>query len=413
MTRERPLRVLQLTDFYPPVSGGLERVVHDLSAGLAEREVEVAVATLTPRPQQTPGVTCHVLRSATAALPGGHADPTRPFHPTLPDPLTRRDLDALVARLRPDVVHAHSWVLNSWLPLRRRHPGVATVVYAHDYGTFCVKKTNVRGGRTGRCDEPSLGRCIRCAREQYGLVKSAGLTTALSAMRRSASSVDQVVAVSSWVAQSLATGLRIAAPRVIPPAVRLPGRDPLPRPDFLPDSPFVLYVGQLSAHKGVDVLAEAMAGLPELPLVMLGIAQPGRRPVPQRAGVVTRLDVAHHEVMAAWQHASVGVVPSLWGDPMPLVALEAMSQGCPIVVSAIGGLLDSVADGVTGVHVPPGEVGALRTAIGGLVRDEGRRREMSRAARLRSRRFDIDKVVEQWMATYRELPATAPVAMPG
>lgn len=417
------LRVLQLSDFALPAAGGLERVVFDLSRGLAARGHTVVHAALTPDPSPVPGVRSVALGSATSRLPGVHADPRRPFHPPFPDPATVAELDRLVREFRPDVVHAHSWVLNSWLPLRRRHPGTSTVLYAHDYGTFCARKTNDRPDGS-ECDRPSLGRCLPCARPQYGALRTPVLVAGLAAMRSSVARVasasasatavgssgraagDAIVAVSSRVARALRTALSVPSVEVIPPATDLRPADlrdvPPPRPDFLPDRPFVLYVGQLSRHKGVDVLLRAMQHLPGVPLVVLGLPKPGE-PVPSGPDVVVRSDVGHDVVMSAWRHAAVGVVPSLWADPMPLVALEAMSQGCPLVVSAVGGLVDSVQDGTNGVHVPPGDDVALAAAIGGLLRDPERRRGLSEAAVQRYGRFGLEAVLDQWLALYGRL----------
>jgi glycosyltransferase involved in cell wall biosynthesis len=416
MRRLDGLRVLQLSDFYPPALGGLERVVADLSTGLAGRGAEVTVATMTPHPQGTPGVRVLALDALTARVPGLHADPSRPFHPTAPDPLAMRRLDELVASYRPHVVHAHSWLINSWLPLRRRHPQVRTVAYAHDYGLFCPRKTNQRDDDGKPCDAPSLVRCAACARSQYGPAKAAMLAGGVTAMRPLVRRVDAVVAVSTAVSVSLAAALGTPRPEVIPPALNLTSTPSLSsdgdgttrararRPAFLPEGSFVLYVGQVSRHKGLEVLLDAMRRLPDLHLVILGMPKPGWSP-PAQDNVTVRLDVPHAHVMAAWREACLGVVPSLWADPMPLVALEAMSQGCPLVVSAVGGLVDSVRDDVNGCHVPPGDALALAGAIGRVAGDDVLRRQMARAALDRSQLFDIDTVVDAWAELYQRLAA--------
>ncbi|HEY6794072.1 MAG TPA: glycosyltransferase family 4 protein [Kineosporiaceae bacterium] len=399
------LRVLHLSDLYPPVLGGLERVVQDLSSGLARRGAEAAVATLIRGATPTPGVQIFTLDSLSAAIPGLHADASRPFHPTAPDLRVAAGLEHVVREFNPDVVHAHSWLANSWLVLARRHPRVRTVLYAHDYGLFCSRKTNQHDGTGEACGRPALVRCVRCATDQYGRAKSTVLSSGLRVMARSYRRADAVVAVSAAVSSTLASTLGLPTPQVIPPALDLAdfsARDPQ-RPDFLPDGPFVLYAGQLSAHKGVDVLLEAVRGLPGVSLVMLGIPKTGWQ-VPDDPHVVVRLGVPHEIVMACWRYATVGVVPSLWADPMPLVALEAMSAGCPVVASDVGGLRDSVADGETGFKVPPGDPAALREGLRRVLAEDRLRSIMTVNARSRYVRFGFDAVLDQWSTLYRRLP---------
>jgi len=77
------------------------------------------------------------------------------------------------------------------------------------------------------------------------------------------------------------------------------------------------------------------------------------------------------------------VVPSR-REGYGVAAREAMAYGRPVVASAVGGLLDAVEDGITGVLVPPDDVTALRTAMEGLLADRGRRLALGTAARQRA-----------------------------
>lgn len=90
--------------------------------------------------------------------------------------------------------------------------------------------------------------------------------------------------------------------------------------------------------------------------------------------------------MEAWRRCMIGVVPSVWPDPCPTVAMEAMAMGKPVVASRIGGLTDIVADGDTGMLVPPGDVDALSGALARLTEDASLRTRWGEAGR---RRFDL------------------------
>jgi glycosyltransferase involved in cell wall biosynthesis len=157
--------------------------------------------------------------------------------------------------------------------------------------------------------------------------------------------------------------------RVIPSAIAAPAS--VAEPD---EPPHVLYVGRLSEEKGVRELAEAAR---DLPLVVVGDG-PLRSLFPDAAGFVPPRD------LGPWyERAAVVVVPSR-REGYGMVAREAMAYGRPVVATAVGGLLDAVEDGVTGLLVPPGEAPALRTALERLLAEPGLRVRLGAAARERA-----------------------------
>jgi len=86
----------------------------------------------------------------------------------------------------------------------------------------------------------------------------------------------------------------------------------------------------------------------------------------------------------AWEAAQVAVIPSLWPEPCPLVALEAMRAGTPVVASNVGGLPELIRDGVDGFLVDPGDVRGLRTAVSRLLDAPSLRAHMGAQARERA-----------------------------
>jgi glycosyltransferase involved in cell wall biosynthesis len=158
--------------------------------------------------------------------------------------------------------------------------------------------------------------------------------------------------------------------RVIPSGVAIP--ESVGEPE---DPPHALYVGRLSDEKGVRELAEAAAGLP---LVVVGDG-PLRTLFPQAVGFVPPRDLGPY-----YERAAVVVVPSR-REGYGVAAREAMAHGRPVVASAVGGLLDAVEDGVTGVLVPSNDVAALRASLESLLADRSRRVALGTAARERAR----------------------------
>jgi glycogen(starch) synthase len=173
---------------------------------------------------------------------------------------------------------------------------------------------------------------------------------------------------------------------VIPSGVDLPrevGKEAEP--------PEVLYAGRLSPEKGVLELVEAAQGMS---LVVAGDG-PLKNRVPQALGFVPATELAR-----LYARSAVVVCPSL-REGFGVACLEAMAHGRPVVASAVGGLLDLVVDGETGIHVPPGDVGALRTAIERLLVDPELRRRMGAAGRRRAaERFSWDAVTKETVELY-------------
>jgi glycosyltransferase involved in cell wall biosynthesis len=119
---------------------------------------------------------------------------------------------------------------------------------------------------------------------------------------------------------------------------------------------------------------EATAGIP---LVVVGDG-PLRGLVPTAVGFVPP-----REVGSWYERAAVVVVPSR-REGFGVVAREAMAHGRPVVACAVGGLVDAVEDGVTGLLVPPRDPPALRSALERLLGDPGLRERLGRAGRARA-----------------------------
>jgi glycosyltransferase involved in cell wall biosynthesis len=123
--------------------------------------------------------------------------------------------------------------------------------------------------------------------------------------------------------------------------------------------------------------------------------------------VIVAENIPHGDVLRAWQHATLAVVPSRWPDPCPLVVLEAMAAGKPVIASRIGGIPDLVADGTTGLLVPPEDASGLRASIERLLSDGELRARMGQAALERAKTYSATTLVPQIESVYREVIAGA------
>ena len=398
-----------LAQSYAPVIGGEERVVEELGRELAARGHEVSVATLSDSPSDKGDgggpVRVHRVPTSLNRLPGASRAGDRPFAPPVPDPLTVRGLREVVRAEGPEVVHAHNWIVHSYLPLRRRNPA-PLVLSLHDYGLLCSTKRLFREGAP--CSGPGLAKCVRCAGAHYG--RARGSAIALAVLRREARlrrAVDLFLPISEAVRDNCRLGPEDRH-EVIPDFIGdLPAAPADPELRGLPDGPYILYYGDVSEDKGALFLAAAYATLDDAPpLVMIGrrlLDSPLSHP-----GITVLGPLPYPAVVEAVRRSLFTVAPSLWPEPFGLVALEAAAAGRPVIASDIGGLRDIVADGESGLLVGPGDVTALAQALQRLAGDSALRKRMGEAASVRAGTFSSDAIVPRFERAYERALAGSP-----
>ncbi|HEX6782266.1 MAG TPA: glycosyltransferase family 4 protein [Solirubrobacterales bacterium] len=393
---------MMLAQSFAPIVGGEERVVEDLSRELVARGHDVSIATLQQPGNVTAGEAAgarvHTLRSTSYRITRTHQDTERRHAPPAPDPETVLDLRRLLRRERPQVVHAHNWIVHSYLPLARESRS-ALVLSLHDYGLICATKRLRRKEEV--CSGPAPVKCQLCASEHYGvargLVASCGVGWFGPRLRRR---VDVFLPVSSTV-EKLCRIQDGEVSRVIPNFIGDLPSPPLedPRLAQLPDEPFVLFFGDATVDKGAWRLADAYSQLEDPPpLVLVG-----------RCYIDELKEMPNVHATGAWPHALAiealrrslfTVAPSIWPEPFGIVALEAAAAGKPVVASDIGGLRDIVLDGETGLLVPPDDRLALAEAMRRLIRDEGLRQRLGAAAAARAATFSPAAILPRFEEAY-------------
>ena len=410
------MRILLLAQFFPPDIGGEERHVFNLANTLAGRGHEVAVATqrMVDVPDQetlASGVRVHRFATVAMRLPGVYSS-SRTHHPPLPDPLGIRELARIARQERPQVVHAHNWIVNSAVALRRSSqagPRFGLVLTLHDFSHVCATKRLMRMGSP--CAGPAVARCLPCATAHYGPALGP-LTAAATALMRpwKARAIDHVVCVSNVVA----TGNHI------PPG---PNTSVIPNfildeiaagdvtegraediPADLPKEEFILFVGELSGEKGVPTLLRAYESLGRNrpPLLLVGRRMPDT-PTHLPDGAEMCAQWPHDHVMAAFRRCLFAVLPSICLDACPTTVLEAMASGRPVVTTTTGGVVDMIADGENGLLVPPGDERRLAEAMARLLDDAGLRVRLAAGARERAQRFTASSVTERLEAVYAQV----------
>jgi glycosyltransferase involved in cell wall biosynthesis len=303
-------------------------------------------------------------------------------------------------RFRPDVAHAHFWMSGVACLEAAAHVGVPVVQTFHALG---VVKRRHQGAADGSPEE-------RLAEE-----------------RRLALSTDHVIATCSDEARELeALGAARDRVSIVPCGVDLERFSP--RGERWPRSgrTRLVAVSRLVERKGLDDVVRALAHIPGAELLVAG-GPPAERlhhsaeawrlhRVARAAGVEERFALlgalCQPQIPALLRSADV-VVLVPWYEPFGIVPLEAMACGVPVVGSTVGGLLDTIGDGVTGCLVPPRDPAALAACVRSLLGDPARRSRMGHAGASRARSYDWRSVAAATLAAYGHVVETAAAPLSG
>jgi starch synthase len=208
-----------------------------------------------------------------------------------------------------------------------------------------------------------------------------------------------------------------------------PDDDVLRRWGVDPARPSVVFVGRITRQKGVPYLVEAAlevdpsaqivlcAGAPDTPEIAEEVRRGVERLEAERGGVIWIEEMLPKpDVIQLLSHATVFACPSIY-EPLGIVNLEAMACETAVVASAVGGIVEVVADGETGLLVPveidaatlqprdrAGFVRGLADGINALVGDPDRAASMGRAGRERAvTKFAWPAIARETSELYRSL----------
>jgi glycogen(starch) synthase len=366
------MKILLVSWEYPPVViGGLGRHVHHLATELSDAGHEVVVLSRRPTgtdPQSHPTTDeVHEGVRVIAAAEDPHeftfGTDMMAWILAMGHAMIRAGL--VLADWRPDIVHAHDWLV--------ANPAVALAEFFDVPLVSTIHATEA--GRHSGWLSGTVSRQVH-ALESWLVHDSDSLIACSASMR------DEITAL---------FGPELGEISVIPNGIDTDGWPFAPRRAH-PGPAELLYFGRLEYEKGVH---DAIAALPRIrrthPGTTLTIAGDGtqldfltaqarKNKVLKATNFVGRVD--HSQLLALLHRADAAVLPSLY-EPFGIVALEAAAAGTPLITSTAGGLGEAVIDGVTGLSHPPGDVAALTEAIRELLASPAAAQQRATAARER------------------------------
>jgi glycosyltransferase involved in cell wall biosynthesis len=313
---------------------------------------------------------------------------------------TSREIEKLVAKFQPDVIHAHNTfaVVSAslyWAAARSKVPIVQTL---HNFRLLCVQGMFLRGGEV--CEAclghiPWRGVVRKCYRDSAA--HSAAIAAMLGVHRALGTyqyKVARYIALNEFCKQKfVAGGLPSARITVKPNFADVPRPPAGPRRNGL-------YVGRFSPEKGIDVLARALEAAPHAIIDAIG-AGPDADKLADRAQVrmLGWQDAA--TIYQRMQQASYLVMPSIWYENFPRTLVEAFGCGLPVIASRLGALSELVEHNVTGLLFDPGSPDDLARQIAWADQFPDKMRAMGERARAKyEEAFTPEKNYDCLMAIY-------------
>lgn len=379
----RPLRVLVVHNRYRQ-AGGEDAVVRDEVALLARMGTIV----------ETYERDNHEIDSMS---------PLRVAADTLWSTRTVAEIDRLLDRFKPHVVHAHNTfpLVSPALYAAAARRDVPLVQTLHNFRLFCVQAMFMRNGAI--CEDcigtlPWRGIARRCYRDSAAqsavAVGMLGVHRALGTYRKR---VTRYIALNRFCRDKFVQA-GLPAERV----VIKPNFVDLPPPVADQARAGALFVGRLAPEKGVAVLAAAAALATTGDIDVIG-GGPEEAQVRGRPGLRALGWRTPEETYARMRSAACLVMPSLWYENFPRTLVEAYACGLPVVASRLGAMAELVVEGKTGLLFEPGNAADLALTLEWAERHPQAMRQMGVAARrLYESRYTPEANFRQLTAVYED-----------
>ena len=391
------MRVAMVSEHASPLAalgsvdaGGQNVHVAELASELGRRGIEVVVYTrkddesLPPRVALSPNVcVAHIEAGPPVEMPKDL------LFPYMGEFAGRLALDW--AADPPDVVHSHFW-MSGWAALAAARQLELPVV--HTFHALGAVKRRHQGDKDTSPPE-------RIATESSIMLRASKIVATCS------DEVFELVRLGADPSRISVVPCGVDVGLFKPDGPAEPRRDGLAR---------VVVLTRLVERKGVGNVIAAVADLPDVELVVAGGGDAAcleddpearrLRSLAASLGVADRVQlrgrVTREGVPALLRSADV-VVCAPWYEPFGIVPLEAMACGRALVASAVGGLIDTVVHGVTGLHVPPRRPDRIRDALRSLLSDAGFRARLGAAGVERARtRYTWQRVADATLGIYSE-----------
>lgn len=401
------MRVLVANKFFWP-KGGSERVMFDLMAGYERAGHEVVPFSMKSAQNVSNDYEAYFVDEVDYGAVRGFSRVSAALNAVWSG-AAKRKLEALIAKVRPDVAHLHNFhhQLSPSIVDGLREAGVPAVHTLHDYKVICPNYLlYTQNALCERCKGGRFWEAIRhrCVRGEAAPSVVAAVEMHFHRWRRTLErGIHRFVSPSRFLRDKLVE-FGEAAERV---AVVPNGLDLKSVPPGDGEGDGFLFAGRLSREKGVETLLRAVASTSSVRLTVAGTGPVESELRSMAAPLEGRVDFVGHldrdELLGRVREARAVVLPSEWYENAPMSALESLASATPVIATSLGGLPEIVRNDETGRVVPPGDAGALGRALCELSEHPGRARRWGQRGReVVAEEYTLDRQVSRMLQVLEE-----------
>ena len=308
-------------------------------------------------------------------------------------------IGAFLAQHRPDISHVHNWfpILSPSIYTAHNHAGIPVVQTLHNYRLGCAAATHYRNDECCHACRP--GNNLPALRHRCYNNSAAGSFVWKRIMDRGWKQGTFANQVSHYISPS--DGVRLKHIDMGVPADKIthipnacPDPQDIPELDkqlLNPHQQNICFVGRLVPEKGAHILIRAWQQISTTLRSNRRLTIIGGGPQEAMLHELARGDtsiqftgqLSRHQTLGTIKQADLLVCPSLWAEPFGLSAIEAMAAGIPVISSNLGGPAETIADGIDGYLLPPGDISALSNTLSHCFSSTEELKAKGRAARLK------------------------------
>ena len=336
------------------------------------------------------------------------------------DPIVAGAFDKLLKREKPDVVHFHNFQFLTFSLVRKATArAIPTCISIYDYWHFCPKAM-LSLPDNSFCRQAHSTKCLQCLPKILTVVQKALLFVRRPIFDNCFNLLDCFIALSEHSAGVL-EGYGIAREKicVVPLTLPLEYADEPPTPDLGLAEKSILFVGWLNDRKGVHIAIEAMPHVlekvPDARLYVIGGRakftqdyEQGFERFIEEHSIADSIEFLGHQppqtVHHYLQNVTALVLPEQYQNMSPLIMVEAMMLGTPLVASNVGGIPEYITDGETGFlanHLDPGDFAAKLVRL--LTEPQLRRQMATKANNAINQKNDNEKILRMTRNVYSRI----------